>query len=274
MEDAVNLLNQRFFEKTGKKLFLPVHRGPDLNDAGKDLVNSGDLKGLIDHLRNSSTSKPLRMILAKIKSLNLKTKIVVGNPEGPMALESPAFRSWFGKSVVRDGSTSNPKVVYTGTSKDKDFTKFNIPRNGAWFTESSSDASQYAVENDSMGFKWENGRPVQTNTASRVMPVYLRIEKPYRLTDEEYNRLTKAPNYKKAQSDIFDSIRARGFDGIDWGNGIWVVLKEPNQVKSAIGNIGTYDPSKADMRYAENKAGSYDPATNTITIDPNLGMKS
>jgi hypothetical protein len=70
--------NERFFEKTGKKLFLPIHRGPDLDADGRALVEAGDVKGLMDYLRNKSTSKPLRMILAKIKSLNLKTKIVVG----------------------------------------------------------------------------------------------------------------------------------------------------------------------------------------------------
>jgi len=77
--------NERLFEKTGTKLFLPVHRGPELNDAGKQLVQDGNVNGVLDHLRNSSTSKPLRMILAKIKSLNLKTKIVVGAVEGGQA---------------------------------------------------------------------------------------------------------------------------------------------------------------------------------------------
>jgi len=74
--------NQRFFEKSGTKLFLPVHRGPDLNDAGRALVESGDLKGIIDNLKANTQNKDVRQILAKIKSLNLKTKIVVGPVEG------------------------------------------------------------------------------------------------------------------------------------------------------------------------------------------------
>ena len=75
-----------WYEKEfGEKLFLPVHRGPNLNDAGKQLVQDGNVSGLLDHLRNSTTSKPLRMILSKVKSLNLKTKIVVGAVENNQA---------------------------------------------------------------------------------------------------------------------------------------------------------------------------------------------
>jgi hypothetical protein len=72
-------------KKFGKKLFLPVHRGPDLSDAGRALVESGDLKGVIDYLRNSVKSKVVQQILNKIKTLNLGTKIVVGPVEGNQA---------------------------------------------------------------------------------------------------------------------------------------------------------------------------------------------
>jgi hypothetical protein len=74
------------YEKlTGEKLFLPVHRGPDLNETGRALVESGNLKGLIDNLKASTQNKDVRQILTKIKSLNLKTKIVVGPVEGNQA---------------------------------------------------------------------------------------------------------------------------------------------------------------------------------------------
>jgi len=72
-------------ERFGDKLFLPVHRGPDLSDAGRTLVESGDLKGVIDYLRNSVKSKVVQQILNKIKTLNLGTKIVVGPVEGGQA---------------------------------------------------------------------------------------------------------------------------------------------------------------------------------------------
>jgi len=45
-----------------------------------------------------------------------------------------------------EGSAA-PPVLYHGTSKDADFKKFNIPKNGAWFTTSADDASSYANDN-------------------------------------------------------------------------------------------------------------------------------
>jgi hypothetical protein len=161
----------------------------------------------------------------------------------------PAFQRWFGDSKVV-GKDGKPLVMYTGTSKDVDFTSFKIPKNGAWFTTDPAAASQYAVENDSMGFDWANGRPVEKNTASRVMPVYLRIENPYTLTQEERDKLFKADNYKRVQGAIFERAKAQGFDGVDFGDGIWVVIGKPNQIKSAIGNRGTYDETNPDIRFS------------------------
>jgi hypothetical protein len=85
LDQLADEFNDKLFERTGKKLFLPVHRGADLDDAGKQLVQDGNVNGLLDNLRNTTTSKPLRMILAKVKSLNLKTKIVVGAVENNQA---------------------------------------------------------------------------------------------------------------------------------------------------------------------------------------------
>ena len=160
-----------------------------------------------------------------------------------------AFKRWFGDSKVTEEG-GKAKVVYTGTSKDKDFTAFKVPRNGVWFTEDAASASSYAVENDSIGFKWEGGRPVEVNTASRVIPAFLRVENPYTMTPADMARINKE-NYKKAQGDFFDTLRVQGYDGVDMGSGIWVVLKEPAQIKSSIGNRGTFDPTSGNILKAE-----------------------
>ena len=78
-EKAKESFAKEYEKRTGEKLLLPVHRGPDLNDAGKTLVQAGDLSGAIDHLRSLTTNRAVRTILNKVKSLNLKTKIVVGS---------------------------------------------------------------------------------------------------------------------------------------------------------------------------------------------------
>lgn len=160
--------------------------------------------------------------------------------------QTDAFKRWFGESKVVDGG--EPLVVYTGTSKDADFKAFKVPKNGVWFTAKQADASMYAMDNDSKDTKYnpETRRYEEANTAARVMPAYLRIENPHTLTKEEFDRIN-VPNYRAAQGRVFDEVRARGHDGIDFGNGIWVVLKEPAQIKSAIGNNGGFDPKKPDI---------------------------
>lgn len=167
---------------------------------------------------------------------------------------TPEFKKWFGESKVVDADGS-PLVVYTGTSKDVDFKAFKIPKNGAWFTYDPYTASAYALENDSMGIKTTNYRDfTHVNTASRVMPVYLRIEKMYTPTESEMTAMIRASNYKREQGILFERVRREGFDGVDMGNGVYVVIGDPTQIKSAIGNDGGFDPSKKDITKSRDRA--------------------
>ena len=145
--------------------------------------------------------------------------------------------------------------MYTGTSKDKDFSKFSVPRNGAWFTPSTDVASSYAKENDSKNIVYDadTRRFKDVNTADRVMPVYLKATKPYQITSDDIKRMNVG-NYKKAQSQFFDSLRAQGHDSAMFEDGTTVILGGPNQIKSAIGNRGTYDTSQPDMNKAKGGA--------------------
>ena len=159
------------------------------------------------------------------------------------------FDNWFGNSVTHENGV--PKVYYTGTSKDKDFKSFNIGRHGAWFTTDQKEASMYAHENDSQGFDWH--KMEKTNTAARVIPAHIKAENPH--TEDMPQELKYASNYKKAQSDWFDSLRAKGHDS--WipssaGGKLVVVLKSPNQIKSAIGNSGQIQSNKNNIHETKN----------------------
>jgi hypothetical protein len=166
----------------------------------------------------------------------------------PVDTDHPAFRSWFGESVLHDDGV--PRTYYHGTSKDTDFKKFKMSRHGIWMTTEPKEASQYALENDSQGFKRDGWDLKRSNTASRVIPVHARIEKPFvGLMPQEYMQ----DNYKKSQSDWFDALRSNGYDG--WvpesQNGkLAVALGHPGQIKSALSNSGEYsetgDINKAD----------------------------
>jgi hypothetical protein len=154
-----------------------------------------------------------------------------------------------------EGSVA-PPVLYHGTSKDADFKKFNIPKNGAWFTTSTDDASSYAKENDSQGYKSDWGRNITpTNTASRVVPVHLSAKNPKVYEDpKEFSDLTYSlakENYKRGQGILFDQLRQAGHDSVCIGGNTWVALSNPAQIKSATGNSGQFDPSNPDITKAE-----------------------
>ena len=194
-----------------------------------------------------------------------KTKLNYGQW---VTVRTPNFKAWFGDwendptnaSKVIDPDTGEPLVVYHGTSKDQDFTRFKVGARGAWFTSDVEEASAYAALNDSMGPRYnpESRRYEDRNTAARVMPVFVRVARPYRLTAEEAIRVNTS-NYAKAQRELFPAIKAKGYDGILWNDTMlkeWVVLGGPEQIKSATGNTGAFSGTSADVRFSRTTAAT------------------
>lgn len=174
----------------------------------------------------------------------------IGFPGRPDQVVTPEFKEWFRDSEATE-QNGQPLVLYTGTSKDFDFKAFKIPKRGAWFSTSPSEASGFAIENDSqrMVLDREKGPWAykEINTSSRVIPVYLRAENPkvYKgseLRDEIFKRGKE--NYARGEGMLFDELRMQGHDSVrlksDDGYDTWVVLDNPNQIKSAISNTGAF----------------------------------
>jgi len=164
--------------------------------------------------------------------------------------ETPEFKNWFGESQVVD-EQGKPLVVYHGTSKDVDFTSFKGNKNGIWFTPDPDTASNYAMQNDSMGYRRGVGYSMEpTNTASRVIPAYVSLKNPARF-EVWPDVIRYATNYKKALGDYFTQLKAQGHDGVIFGSGkdTTYVAFNPEQVKSATANRGTFSPESRDIRY-------------------------
>lgn len=176
--------------------------------------------------------------------------------------ETQAFRRWFGDSKVV-GADGKPLVVYHGT--DAEFSEFSDYKPN-FFTASADYANGYG---------------------ETLMPVYLRIEKPFdTATDQEARRIYNdefrndplgrdAPAIIEGQSVPFTwadelfgflyerefTAKQRKYDGLivaekAGGNfgaegEIAFVPLENTQIKSAIGNRGTFDPSNPDIRYSQ-----------------------
>ena len=161
--------------------------------------------------------------------------------------DTPEFKQWFGNSKVVD-KDGKPLIMYHGTSKDKDFSHFKVGSRGVWFTMWNDSASEYAMDNDSKNVKYDQDtrKYIDVNVAARVLPVYLKIENPYQMTNEDF-QFVNVENYARAQAILFKRLQAEGYDGIHWAPPEWVVLGSSSQIKSAIGNRGSFNPNSKHM---------------------------
>jgi len=139
---------------------------------------------------------------------------------------APAFDRWFGDSKVVD-EDGDPLRMYHSTTSD--FEAFDTSREalggaGSWFSVQPS------------------YRPVDGEEGARVMPVYLSLQNP-----KAFDFAKESADYRK------ENLVKQGYDGVIItinGELKVAVAFEPTQIKSATGNIGTYDPEIQDIRYS------------------------
>jgi len=58
--------------------YAPKYKGVDLDATGKGIVQKGDLRGTLNHLISITKNPIVKQVLERIRALNLKTKIVMG----------------------------------------------------------------------------------------------------------------------------------------------------------------------------------------------------
>ncbi len=145
--------------------------------------------------------------------------------------ESPEFKSWFGGSKVVD-SAGKPLRVYHGTVQDfKEFSK--APYGGYFFSDSTNMASAKAEHNTASSQVGPEG--------ANVKPVYLSLKNP-----REYDEQIQVFN----QGRIIEQAKKDGFDGLiypDYAGTKTYVAFSPEQIKSATGNRGSFDPQTANL---------------------------
>jgi hypothetical protein len=124
--------------------------------------------------------------------------------------------------------------LYHGTSKDADFKKFKDSRHGTWTTTDPAEASGYALQNDSRSYRLSQERGAkpwdmeEVNSKSRVLPLYAKpLENPA-FVESYPERLQGATNYKKAQSEWFDELKAKGHDGVMMPGGVRIDFDNAN----------------------------------------------
>lgn len=192
--------------------------------------------------------------------------------QGPVDTNSAAFKAWFGGSKVVD-ENGDPLVVYHGTPFGEiavfDERELIGPRgvSGFFFSASREVASTFERRAD---LDPDEARSPTT------MAVYLSIQNPARLDREVFDDMTigeffegvglsredvpaalvdriDEPNRMwliyKHEPEVFQALREHGFDGftaMEHGAPVWVAFR-PEQIKSATGNRGTFDPADANI---------------------------
>jgi hypothetical protein len=212
-------------------------------DQSKHLVAPGSAFDIKDRLRYGY---PLMQVEA-VEPKEIESRGIVARKINPMTKQTntPEFKRWFGDSKVVD-SNGEPMVVYHGTSKDKPFSSFTRNAQGTWFTSDPEAASSYATTNDSQKVVYEDGRYVSKNTSAQVFPVYLSIKNPLKVEGEVLKKWQASVNYRAANKMLVGDAKYRGYDGLMFGEGVFVAF-EPTQIKSAIGNKGTFDPKDSNI---------------------------
>ena len=69
----------------GRKLFNPVYQGPTFDENLRKQAEAGDANGLLRSLLDQIKDPAIKQVLRRIRSMNLKTKLVVGPVEGGQA---------------------------------------------------------------------------------------------------------------------------------------------------------------------------------------------
>lgn len=195
---------------------------------------------------------PARAFVEKGERRAVEGKPAASRQEPKTGPTTAAFKKWFGDSKVVD-ENGEPLVVYHGTASDFSvFAEEKLGVNtrdeegelGFFFTAKPFLSDSYAEIASRGGWsnKTEGGAPV-------VYPVYLSIKNPKRYeTASSFYR--DAEKFKGRLNQWRKELEEQGFDGvIVRGDFEEVIAFRPTQVKSATGNIGTYDPENADIRY-------------------------
>ncbi len=184
-------------------------------------------------------------------------------------LKSSAFERWFGDSkivnpdgtpmMVYHGSPVGDLSVFDTAGEKSQSAEKGIGTKGAYFTKKPSYAYGYAGMDGS------------------IYPVYLSIKKPLVVTGESIattglkgllNRLIYGRDKVQVESQLdrfragatqylssedIDALKAAGYDGIINDQNSEIIVFDPNQIKSAIGNNGDFDPSNPDIRFSKTR---------------------
>lgn len=189
--------------------------------------------------------------------------------------ETPEFKAWFKGSKVVD-ENGKPLVVYHGTAADfSEFKKSRKRRGNAYDRDSNVGFffSRDARQADYFSFLKgkEKTKAFAEPYGSNIIPVFLGMINP-KIVDFEGR--FKGPDHiilwaNEAKKDGNDGLIIHNVMDAPIGGdptSIYIAFR-PEQIKSAIGNAGTFDPTNPDIRYSKRKAATDGDITDDVSDD-------
>lgn len=187
----------------------------------------------------------IRYLLDKLKLIESEQLLAPNgkpsnlNPVQYQQVRTPEFKSWFGGSKVVD-ENGEPLVVYHATNAD--FTEFD--------TNLGSGVAGKGTYVTSI-------KPSNDNYGNYVMPLFVSIRNPIDFSsgDKAINdkaedlgleglfELTSLAQIDQWSGELKQKLQQEGYDGAELkgdGNARYFVAYNSNQIKSAIGNTGSF----------------------------------
>lgn len=153
-------------------------------------------------------------------------------------------------SKVTDPDTGEPMVVYHGT--DGDFTTFNL-----------REARQNA---DIPGFYFAKNEAEATEYGANVVPAFLNLRNPQ---ENPPPVQMQGDSARRALEDGGVDGVMRYEDSLQDTDLVEFIAFRPNQIKSATGNVGTFDPASDSIlqqRTEDTRRGAFNPETLNIEL--------
>ena len=290
----------------------PKYKGASFDADTRRLVEQGNVNGAINRIMqrsNPAIRAVLRKILSL--NLGVKVKIGDPTGRFKYAPEEPKnLKRWLGKTrhPLLIDKNGDPIPYYHGTGAD--ITKFKAKQAGAIFVSPTTDFAGHYADKSQMYLERRGmpgganvlklfvsaENPFDVDTLGHIDALVAHINKSPELRKQLRGEFGSAFDLGKTLEStrhyaelggryvanwsalelksVIQAIKELGHDGFfineDGQKNIGVF--SPNQLKSATGNTGAYSLNDNDIRYAEGAGGSYDPTTNTITLDPEMGL--
>ena len=211
----------------------------------------------------------LAEVMASLNGIKFHLSDVI--PRAAKQTDTPAFKRWFGDSKVVDAQ-GKPLVVYHGSpdlrflndggefKSEKGRYGFGRVDAAHWFAAAERTAKSYADPRRAFDYQ---------RAEEGVIPVYLKMENPL-IVDGKGQKWRDAQKSGKT-TDVIEEARQGGHDGViirnvrdNYQTGVTAgdqatdtyVVWESNQIKSATGNSGAFDPANPDIRFKQGAAGA------------------